>query len=563
MKTEYSHLEHFSIRDLILEHVSAPTENEIEWQPLYLFNIYRMIIVVSFLVFFISDISPSFLGRYDGALFLMTGWLYFGFALLSSVATYYRRPDFQIQVLVQILVDILAIILLMHASGGIESGMGVLITVVIAAGSLLAPGRNGLFFAAIASLAILFHVSLADLYYWFTVTSYTHAGMLGISFFSTAVLSLFLAQRIRESKILAQQRGLHVLFLAQLNEQIVQNIQSGIIVIDTFYRIQLVNETAKRLLGLDANLDEVSSGESLYEIKPELTDLLKQWQDKKSGKIAFNLSSDGFELIVNFKELWHEKTVSTLIVLEDAALTKQRAQQLKLISLGRLAAGIAHEVRNRLLPINYSGHLLAGKLEHRLDETEKEVFNMIIKNGERIQKIVNSILQLSRQHNSVMQPLLLNEWIQDFIWELMQEKYLDQEDVVLHCPDEPLWINFDPHQLHQVIYNLCDNALRYSMRRNEPQQPLLNITIGFNMALRKVYCEVKDYGDGMSPEIESRLFEPFATTESSGTGLGLYFSKELTNANWANLTLWENSQSGCRFRIHFHTITEPQIESED
>jgi len=250
----------------------------VDWKPLNLFNLYRLTIAIAFVSFVLADVSPSFLGQFDSRLFLVTCWLYSGFAVLCIFTIEQRWPPFHVQVLGQVLVDIFAITVLMYASGGVKSGLGMLLVVTIAGGSLLTEGRIAFFLAAVASLCVLVQVALADIYYWFAYANYTHAGMLGASFFATAFLAHTLARRVRSSEALAKQRGVHLQYLAQLNAQIVQNIQSGIVVIDIVGRIRLFNEAARRLLGLN----EQPNGRTLTSVAPKLAEQVSNWQ--KSGK---------------------------------------------------------------------------------------------------------------------------------------------------------------------------------------------------------------------------------------------------------------------------------------
>ncbi|EDN67531.1 signal transduction histidine kinase [Beggiatoa sp. PS] len=251
-----------------------------DWKALFLFNIYRLTVATLFTGVVLAGVSPSFLGQFDQRLFLVTGWLYICFGIFSFFTIHHHWLSFRVQVFGQVLLDILAIMILMHASGGIGSGLGMLLVVTIAGGSLLTEGRTAFFLAAIASLGVLIQVGLGDIYYLFAYANYTHAGMLGISFFATAFLAHTLAKRVRMNEILAEQRGIHLQFMQQLNVQIVQHIQSGIVVIDILGRIRLFNESARRLLGLD----EQPNGRTLKSIAPQLAEHVLLWKKMVKAK---------------------------------------------------------------------------------------------------------------------------------------------------------------------------------------------------------------------------------------------------------------------------------------
>ncbi len=513
------------------------------WKPLFIFNVYRLIIAVFFVGIVFINITPDFLGPFDGRLFLVTGWLYSSFAIFSIFTIQRRWPSFHLQITVQILVDIFAIIILMHASGGVRSGLGVLLVVAIAGGSLLSEGntagRTAFFFAAIASLSMLIQVALADIYYWSVYINYTYAGMLGISFFATAFLTHTLARRVRTSEDLAKQHGVNLRYMEQLNDQIVQNISSGIMVVDVLRRICLFNETASKLLGLK----EQRNGQPLKSIAPKLAKQLTYW--KQSGKLTsatFRPTNGNVDVIATFTELKQGNKANILIMLEDATLTTQRANQLKLASLGRLTASIAHEIRNPLGAISHAAQLLE-EYPH-ISESNSRLTHIINKNSQRVNTIIENVLQLSRNKPPNISIFNLSVWLRDYINEFISQHSLSASSIILLNADDLLQVSFDQEQLYQVIDNLCDNGLRYSQG-----EPSLQLTIGIES--KHPYLDIQDYGMGMTDKTKNQIFEPFFTTEPKGTGLGLYLAREICEANQTTLDLCSNNDKGCCFRISF------------
>lgn len=514
----------------------------LDWRPLHLFNFYRFTVALTFTTTVILGVAPSFLGESNPKVFIITGLSYCAFAIFCFFTILRRWPSFNIQVLSQVLVDIFTITVLMHASGGVGSGLGLLLAVVVAGGSLLTEGRTAIFFAAVASLAVLIHVALADIYDWFYVTNYTHASMLGTAFFATAVLAYVLAKRARASEALAKQRGVHLQYLSQLNAQIVQHIQSGIVVVNVVGRVRLINEAARRLLGLGG---EQPNGRTLIAVAPELSKLLTQWQNNEGDlptPLLFSPTTGEVDVIATFTELDRAGSVSVLIVLEDATLMNQRAQQLKLASLGRLTASIAHEIRNPLSAISHAGQLLAESPD--LPAADMRLTKIIATHSQRVNTIIENVLQLSRREPPKTERFDLYVWLREFVEDFLIQKNLEADDVVIQALHTPIMVCFDPVQLYQVITNVCENALRYSKGK-----PLLELTLSGELA--KPCLDVRDYGPGMLEEVASQVFEPFFTTQSHGTGLGLYIAKEICQANQASLHLILNTTAGCCFRIHF------------
>jgi two-component system sensor histidine kinase PilS (NtrC family) len=524
-----------------------------DWKALFLFNIYRLTVAILFVSVVLAEVSPSFLGQFDRRLFLVVGWLYGCIGIFSFVTIRRRWPPFRVQVVTQVLLDIFAITILMHASGGINSGLGMLLAIVVTGGSLLSEGRTVYFFAAVASLCLLFQVTISDIYYWFPYANYTHAGILGISFFATAFLAHTLAKRVRVNEVLARQRGIHLEFMQQLNAQIVQHIQSGIVVIDILGRIRSSNDAARRLLGLK----EQQNGQALNYVSPELAQQVLQWQ--KSGKdtksLLFRPATGEVDVIATFMELTRGGAVSILIVLEDATLTTKRAAQLKLASLGRLTASIAHEIRNPLSAINHAAELLV-EFPH-ISPDEARLAEIIVDHAQRVNNIVSNVLHLSRREQADTQYFDLQAWLQSYVSEFIVQQGLDTAEIVLQTSHETLRVCFDVGQLYQVLNNLCENGLRYSH-----DIPRLELKTGITEESNRPYLEVQDQGPGVTEEVKSQLFEPFFTTESKGSGLGLYLSREICEANQAALHLVSAPNTSCCFRIYF-TLAEDisQLES--
>jgi len=520
-----------------------------DWNLLHLFNIYRLSIVIVFFSSWLIGLAPNYLGTHNQYLFLSICLLYLLFGLISIATIQYQLLLFRVQVLEQVVMDILAITLLMHASGGASSGIGMLLVITIAGGSLLTEGRTAFFFAAIASLCILIQVTLSDIYELFPNTNYTQAGILGMSFFATAFLAFTLAHRIRVTEALARQRGVHLRYFSELNEQIVQHIQSGILVIDAVGRIRLFNDAAKRLLGLNNNaLYPNLLEQKLTMIAPALAELVSQWRrGEKRSTPLFRPSNGEVGVIPTFKRLSRNGVINILILLEDAMLIAQQAQLVKLAALGRLTASIAHEIRNPLNSISYSGQLLA-ELEY-LTPDDKHLTEIIVRNCQRVNDIIESVLQLGRSQRHLSEGLTqfkLYDWLQDFVTDLTLQHNLQPQQIEIYTHHSQIRVRFDPVQLYQVLGNLSENGLRYSQGN-----PLLKFVISVQPESNSVYLDIYDHGPGMPPEIAEHIFEPFFTTESLGTGLGLYIAKEICEANDATLQLVQNLATGCCFRIHF------------
>ncbi len=524
-----------------------------EWKSLGFFNLYRLVLSAIFLITYIINVAPNFFGTYDPKLYISVAIIYLSFAGFSAWSIYRRWLPLNFQVLGQGITDILATTLLMHASGGVGSGLGMLLVVAIAGSSLLTEGRTAFFFAALASLAVLVEAVFADMYNVFASTNYTQAGLLGTAFFATAFLAHTLAQRIRANESLAQQRGVHLEYLSQLNEQIVQHIRSGILVVDAFNQIQLSNEAAWRFLGKTKGTE---GAQSLQNLAPDLLEPVMEWKrGRRSASHLFRPNQGEVDVIASFSRLHRGYSMNILILLEDATLTTQRAQRLKLESLGRLTASIAHEVRNPLAAISQAGQLLQES--PKLTDNDTHLAGIIVEHCRRVNTIVENVLQLSRQREPNMQTLELASWLAHFIQDLRLQRSLEEGSLICQKQPDVIEICFDPIQLHQCVWNLCENALRYSKGT-----PALQFTSGLLADSQRPYLDVQDYGPGMSETVLKQIFEPFFTTDPQGTGLGLYIAREMCANNRATLHLLRNSANGCCFRISFSAPDKLESSTE-
>ena len=386
------------------------------WKPLRLLNLYRLIIASLFAVLFNFSVASGFLGKTNPALFEFVSLAYLAFALVSVMTIRRHRPAFPVQVYSQVLGDILAITLLMHASGGVHSGLGTLLVVAVAAGSILMAGRMAILFAAIASLAALIEQVYAQVNHLFESIDYTQTGILGATFFATAILMHVLARRIRESEALAAQRGVDLANMTQLNEYIIQHMRSGILVVDKDNRVRLLNQSAWYLLGMPGN----SQLRPLGAIAPELAEQLASWRrDPSAPPRPFRLSATASDALPRFAPLGTDTGAGTVIFLDDSAVVTQQAQQMKLASLGRLAASIAHEIRNPLGAISHAGQLL--RESPALDKSERRLTDIIHEQSQRMNTIVENILQLSRRERSQPEDFALRPWMESFIAEFARD----------------------------------------------------------------------------------------------------------------------------------------------
>ena len=529
----------------------SPGGEQSSWRALRFFNLYR--VVVSGLLSLLSLLGalPPNAADFDIRLFSISACSYLVLAIGAQVFIERRSLAIRHNVYGLILVDVAVITLLLHASGGVASGFGMLLVVSIAGVCLLASTRAAVSFASLASLAVLAETIFGTFYLNYPLAMYTQAGLLGAAFFGTAILASLMAERARRSEELAARRAVDIESLSELNEHIVQRMRAGILVLDALNRVVLINRAASAMLTADPHC----IGLRLQDVSPVLAEACDAWlQEYENRKTPVTTEAQGIDVVVSFTRLGPTEEGGTLVFLEDAAEIRQQAQQLKLVSLGRLTASIAHEIRNPLAAISHAGQLLSESVG--LSPQDKRLTRIIDVHSGRVNDIIENVMTIGRREKVISESFPLKPWLDKFVDELVERRRLQAADVLCNWPDDDVVVRADKSQLHQILWNLCENALRYSTRT-----PLLTFDCDVNRSTRRPVLDVTDTGPGMPDHIAEQVFEPFFTAGTSGTGLGLFIARELCETNQAALVLAEHGSNGCRFRIHFAHPGRQQLSS--
>jgi two-component system sensor histidine kinase PilS (NtrC family) len=445
-------------------------------------------------------------------------------------------------IITTISLDIAFLTVLMYASGGIHSGLGNLIIIAVACGNIITTGRFGLLFAAIATIGTLYMEFYLQLENNAAASGYVRAGLQGLMYFGTSVLIQHITKRIDESELLAKEQAREIINLEHLNKMIIQRMRTGIIVCTGNGKVHLVNEAAKELLpAYESELEQVSH---LTQLPPLICQYLSDWKSGLKHQFATYTSIGGHaEVRCSFARLT-STSEEILIFLEDSSKLKREAQQLKLASLGRLTASIAHEIRNPLGAISHASQLMQES--QNLDKADLKLATIIQNHCLRVNRIIENVLQLSRQKNATADRIDLTSWLPGLV-ETLKEGNIENE--ITLTIREHIIAQFVDSQLEQVITNLITNGLRYSKLATGKATVELLTDVDPQSGLP--YLDVIDDGPGVSESEPDKVFEPFYTTDSAGTGLGLFISKELCELNQANLDYSKHPSKGSQFRITF------------
>src|SRR5215469_5777045 len=526
----------------------AHSPSDLAWRVIGLLNLYRVLVPLLLLAMLhFGDagwgLTPARPQLFEGACIA-----YFTAAVLLIIARRLHWSSLRIVALVNASVDALAIAFILYAAGGVASGLAILLVMPVLALTVLADRRDAFLIAALAALAVLTQQVFAGLTQAAPAGDYVSAGLFGTGLFAVALLTWPVANRLRESEALVRRRDVDLANMAQLSQYIVQHLRESILVVDVQDRIRLINESAAEILGDENAYPDALIGEA----SPRLLYLLESWRKRGGGAVASSpdqtfVAADGARLIrAHFAPLGGADPGPVLVFLEDTSLIEEKVQQSKLAALGRLSASIAHEIRNPVGSMSHAGQLLGESTS--LSADDRRLTEIIRSNAERVSAIIENVQRLARRDPPRLDWLPLLPWIQEFHEEFCQTMQFRAEHLTIAAETPEVDVRVDPDQLRQIVWNLCENALRHGIR-DLPDQSI-EIRYGRMQGSARPFLEVADRGAGVATEHVERIFEPFYSA-GHGTGLGLFLARELALSNGATLLYEPRAGGGSIFRLVF------------
>ncbi len=495
------------------------------WTSLRYFAFSR-VILAALLVLFISfdDISRLAANQGDRVLFARVAGVYLAASLAFAFAATAMRRGFQLQLAAQVFADVIAMALLMHAAGGPRSGIGVLMVAAVGGAAVLSTPLRAIAFAAGATLLVLAEAA------WRAAGSspidtgqLIPAALIGGACFVTAALVNRLAMRLATQEALAQQRGDDLRSQLAITQLVIAELPQGVVVLDAQGGVRTMNRSARKLLGSDGPWPAIERLVRARE-NPASGEALEVPLAPGAGAGPADAASP--RVRVRFLRPDGPPSADTVLVIEDQREVEERAQQLKLASMGRLSASIAHEIRNPLAAIRHANSLLAEQLSA---PAQQRLASIVEDNTIRIDRIVEDVLSIARRERPTLEPIDVARFLDSLVAEFVAMSGAQRSRIeVALGNDAPL--SFDPRHLRLVLINLMTNALRYAT--NGPGAVRIEWRRGVGDRLELV---VADDGPGLPPEMLEQAFEPFYTTEARGTGLGLYLAREFCTANQATL----------------------------
>ncbi|MCB1699232.1 MAG: sensor histidine kinase [Pseudomonadales bacterium] len=506
---------------------------------------YRSLLSVVLLIMLVSPNTRQLVGSMNPTLYLTValGYLATSVPLVGSLST--RMHQNQKMLFLVFLVDIVAITLLADCSGGMTSGLPILLVITAAASAVLLTNRTvATLIAALSVIALLVDTIRLILYGVVDTNALFPAGLLGALIFGVSIMVQAIAGRLGKAEKLARDRASDLYNLQRLNEQIVQHMDTGILLVDPNGLVRVMNKAATGLLAPERPV-AVEQGRPLSDYSAELADQFEHWKVAGTHRARpFSVMDEAPPIIAHFRELQSNARGEALVFVEDYTPVTQYAQSLKLTSLGRLTASIAHEIRNPLGAISHAAQLLQESPD--LSATDQRMADIIQHHSLRVNQIVESVMQISRREPPKPEYIALSAWLSEFVANYL--KALNRPaDISIECDYRELLVEFDPENLERVFANLLDNALRHSAMATGKETAKIVVSIDFTA--HQCLIDIIDAGVGVQAADQAKLFEPFFTTVEAGSGMGLYLCNELCEINNAGLSYRPTSRGESCFRI--------------
>ena len=466
------------------------------------------------------------------------------------------------QARLQFLGDVLLVTWVVWITGDVRSPYAALYIVIISIASLFV-GPRGAMITSIASAAAFNTCALLALndvgpFAARGVTSESIAdtlqfvGLSDVSFLVVGLLAAKLAHRQRRSDVQLEAATRSLADLRALHERIVESIRSGVITTDLQGHIFTFNAAAEEITGYKIS-DVRGHDASIF-----FGDMTRQIADSMNaaatGKVSPRFQADcltpnGLALRLGFSIAplagKSGETSGMVITFQDLtdirALEETSRRQDRMAAVGRLAASIAHEIRNPLAAMRGSIQMLRSEMEGDTEQTQ--LMEIILRESDRLNRIVADYLNYARPRPAELKNVDIRAVVADTFKLLRNSAELSHDHVLEEdLPVRPAIVSGDPEQLKQVCWNIARNALK-AMPDGGTFSVVLSQVEGNRLRL-----SFSDTGCGMSPEQVERLFEPFTST-TGGTGLGLSIVYQIIRDHSGTINLRSRQGEGTTITI--------------
>ncbi len=494
-------------------------------------------------------------------------------AFLSILYFFILRlsKDYYWQIRVQFLVDVFLITWLVWRTGDVTSPYITLYIVLISVASMFLGKRATII---LACLCVVLFAFLSSASYFAFIESYSTTsefskiiqivGIHSVAFLVVGLLSARLAERYSSTKEL-EVTTKTLANLRVLHERIIESIRSGLITIDLEGTIYTFNKTAEEITGRTSAEMRGKSIFSLFgdiqrEIEHALADEYHTTEFQRRYEIGFT-TPDGFvvQLGYSISPLFAESGDKTGLIVTFQDLTEIRSMEEsgrrkdRLAAVGRVAAGLAHEIRNPLGAMRGAIQVLESKTEK--DSSQMKLMEIILRESDRLNDIITNFLKYARPKASKFSVIDIRQPIEDTITLLRHSPDVNGNHIIVtDLPEKPIMISADESQLKQIFWNLSRNSIQ-SMADGGTLNVSLNKT-----SRNRISITFSDTGCGMSPKQVGQLFEPFSKSTSGGTGLGLSIVYQIIRDHDGTINVSSKEDTGTEIRIGIPIKTVRNVE---
>ena len=467
--------------------------------------------------------------------------------------------DARIQAYLQVTLDITMVSLVVHYTGGLDSYFYFLYPLTVLMGSIVL-SRGGAF--AMASLAFIQAGLMLELPYYNVIPSYglVHPDLQSlqvriatylVAFLAVAHLAGKLSESLRQTGVALRDTEGKIEDLQALNQEIIESMRGGLITTDLSGRVLLLNSPGAEILGSSMS---AAAGRPLEAVLPgisprgqpdlsfprrETTLRGARGEEKFLGVSIAPLSRDGKTVgyVYNFQDLTQMKQLEREVQLQD-----------RMAAIGRMAAAIAHEIRNPLASIAGSVKLFSGMAN--LNPDEQRLLGIVIKESQRLNSTITDFLLYARDKIYRFEIVNVTELLEETLTLLQNHPEFDSGyQIENHFPKEPVYASADPDRMRQVFWNLADNS-----RKAMPTGGTISVTVRAEGG--RVEILFRDTGVGLTAQQAEKIFEPFQSEFDRGTGLGLAIVYQIMQAHKGAIRA-EPAERGCVLRIEL-----PQVVPE-
>lgn len=496
---------------------------------------YRLLLSLGLFALLLFTPHDLIIGALHPFFYTIISCMYVVLCSINFLTFKFYPRHLQQQLLIYLILDLIHITLMLFLSSGPNITIILLYMVVVLVATMLLTPRKALLLTLASIIAVVYQQFFYSIFDGTQISFIGSSALITLVFISTYALGKIASKRMQFVETLAVDQRKEILQLQNIHQSMIEQLDTGFMVIDADGQIVTCNEAVRHLLDIPSK--SILQQQNIGDIRESLFVQLKEHkQYALRGIFHYFQTEDASGISVQYRPIATQQQQLTLLILESLQKINQHVQQLKLASLGQLSASIAHEIRNPLAAISQANELIAA------DHLDQQQFltKIIQKQCLRINRIIEDTLNMSRQHQTMPENISLQPWLHEFIAEdladIQQSIYLEMQDDVQ--------IYFDPQQLRQVLINLIRNAIRHGHEHAPDSLVILQVwQLG-----EIVHIDIVDQGTGISEKQQQKLFEPFHSTATTGTGLGLYLSRTLCEANHARLKYIPQTQGAC-FRI--------------